>query len=224
VSTPVYEPNTPAIAQDSDWSCAITSARWGMTAFGRHPTQEWIEATSLAEGVESRDLGLMDGTGAGLAAFLTEQYAEFGYGAYNVPVVAFNDVLPVAGLSPVLVGGHDWNHWTGVRRYDPSTGTLALANPSAGWMDIGQSLGRADWDRLGPFSMIVITWTDPAGPPAPPPLPDVATLQARISDLEGQVAALSQQRDGLVSTLGYIRGDVADAIQAAVDTLRRVGA
>lgn len=213
---PVYDPNTPAIPQPDDWSCAITSARWAMMAFGRHPTQDWIESTALAEGVESRDLGLMDGTGAGLARFIAEQYAEFGYTARSVPVVSFNDVIHVAGLSPVLIGGHDWNHWVGVRRYDQNSGTLALANPAENWMGIGQALGRGDWDRLGPFSMVVIDWVDPAGPPAPTPPPD------ELGSLRAQVAALTAQRDGLISAVAYLADTVGDGHMALVKEAQRV--
>jgi hypothetical protein len=171
----VYDPTTPAIAQNDPWSCAPTSARWAMTAWGRHPTEQWFESTMLAEGIVSTDLGLLDASGAGLARFLTEQYGEFGFAARNNGHVSFDDVKSV-GQSPVLIGGRQWNHWSGVRSYDPITDTLQLANPSSGWMGVGQAMSRQQFTALGPFSMVVVTWQDPAlpvvvKPPAPTPAP-----------------------------------------------------
>ncbi len=46
--------------------------------------------------------------------------------------------------------------------------------------------------------------------PAPPPPPDTSALQARIVELEDQVAALSQQRDGLINALAYLADNVIE--------------
>lgn len=215
---PGYNPDEPAIAQDDDWSCAITSARWGMFAYGRSPTEQWIESTALAEGVESTDLGLMDATGAGLAAFITEQYGEFGYSAYNVAVVTFNDVVQVAGLSPVLIGGRDWAHWTGVRRFNQSTGLLELANPADHYMNIGQTLDRQQFADLGAFSMVVIAW---GTAPVPVPVPSPVTVQS------GPFAGLTLEQldakaQGLLNATAYLGDTFSDSLTALAKEAQRV--
>jgi hypothetical protein len=167
----VYDPTTPAIAQNDPWSCAPTSARWAMTAWGRHPTEQWFESTLLAEGVVSRDDGLLDASGAGLARFLTEQYGEFNFAARSNGHVSFDDVKSASRQTPVLIGGRQWGHWSGVRSYDPATDTLQLANPANGWQGIHQTMSRQQFDALGPFSMVVVTWQDPVAPTPPAPAP-----------------------------------------------------
>jgi hypothetical protein len=79
--SPGYDPDTPVLTQTSDWDCAQQSTLWGLTALGRHPADSWMEADMLARGVESQAVGLTDATGAKLAAWITEQYGEFGISA-----------------------------------------------------------------------------------------------------------------------------------------------
>lgn len=219
VPDPVYDPSTPVTPQSSGWDCAEQSTLWAMTAYGRHPSDAWMEASMLTSGIESTDLGLLVADGSKLAAWITEQYGEFNYHAYNNGSVSFDDVISVAGTSPVIIGGRQWNHWSGVRRYDTGNKWLELANPSDGWMGIQQTMTRQQFDALGPFSMVVVQWgtAQPAPPPAPVPPVDQS---AQIAELQAQVATLTQQRDGLISKLGYLQGDVAGALEAAVNTLR----
>jgi hypothetical protein len=199
----VYDPTTPAIAQNDPYSCSATAARWAMTAYGRHPTEQWFESTMLADGIMSTDLGLLDASGAGLAAWLTEQYGEFGFVAHSNGRVSFDDAKSVAGQAPVLIGGRAWGHWSGVRGYDPSTDTLQLANPADGWMGVGQSMSRQQFDALGSFSMVVVTWQDPS-PPAPvvePPAPTVSTFDVGSGILNamtnvGEIPASSEVHFG----------------------------
>lgn len=192
-TAPVYNPDTPTIIQSDEWSCAPTAATWGMTAFGRHPSAEWMKSTMVAEGYESAAQGLLDGSGAGLAAFLTEQYGEYGYSAANSARVSFDDVKSVAGTSPVLLGGHGWGgsgHWTGVRRYDPTTDTLVLANPGGTGPIYGQqSLSRQQFEQIGPVSMVAVTHESQQSPaPDPPadPLPRVRQLLQEALALIGE--------------------------------------
>lgn len=162
-STPkkvAYDPNLPAIAQDDDWSCAPTSARWAMRALGRNPAESWMEPTMLAEGVVSKDLGLLDASGKGLAAFIERHYGEDGYRALAVSGVTFDYVATIAGTYPILIGGRAWNHWSAVRMYAPSTDKLLLANPADGWKGVRQEMTRQQFAALGPFSAVRIWHPD----------------------------------------------------------------
>lgn len=218
-----YDRDYPAIAQNDDWSCAPTSATWALRSVGRAPQENWIEPTMLAEGVVTREHGLMDASGAGLAAFLNRHYGEFGFHASHEPIATFNALASEAGRYPLLIGGRAWGHWSGLRGYNPATDALLLANPSDGWKSIGQAMTRADFDRLGPFSLVRLTHPDlmtnepgpttppgPSDPPAPPGQPDLAA----------RVAILERENAELISRLGYLTGDVAEALQAAVNTLK----
>lgn len=166
-----FNPNEPNLQQNDSWSCAPTSARWALKALGRNPSESWIEDQMIAEGVVSKDDGLLDASGAGLAAFLVRHYGEYGYDANNEPSVSF-DWCALEGdhAYPVLIGGRNWNHWAVLKGYDPSTGPLLLMNPSLGWMGVQHTMNRQQFDRLGPFSAVRLFHPDLfAAPPAPPP-------------------------------------------------------
>lgn len=168
---PVYDPTTPVVPQNHDWDCAEQSTLWALTAFGRQPSDAWMEASMLSSGVESTDEGLLVGDGSQLAAWITEQYDEFGYAAQNNVSVSFDDVVSVAGASPVLMGGHRWGaagHWVGVRGYDRAADELLLANPADGYAGISQRMSRQQFAQVAPCAMVVVTWGGSAAPAGQP--------------------------------------------------------
>jgi hypothetical protein len=218
---PVYDPNTPIVPQNHDWDCAEQATLWALTAYGRHPSDAWLENQMLAEHIESTAEGLLDASGASLAAWIVEQYGEFGYGAYNLPSVTFNDVMVNAGLSPMLIGGRAWNHWSGVRRYNQGTGLLELANPANGWKDVWQTMDRAQFERLGPFSAVIVTW---GGQPPRDQGLSIATLQAQVNELSARVDDLTKKRDGLIVAVSYLGDTMADSLTALAKEAQRVRA
>lgn len=128
----------------------------------------------LAEGVVTTQYGLMDASGAGLADFLNRHYGEYGYVASNVGSVTFDELAAEAqsGMHPICIGGRAWYHWSGLRGF---TGVeLALANPAPGWQGINQRMSRAQFNALGPFSMVRLTHpgAEAVTPPDPGPGPD----------------------------------------------------
>lgn len=224
--TPVpvtYNPNEPAIAQNDPWSCAPTSTRWAMTALGRHPAESWMENQMKADGVVSETLGLLDASGAGLAAWVIAQYGEFQFTASNDPSVSFDDVAAEAGKYPLLLGGRSWGHWSGVRGLSASSNTLLLANPADGWMGVGQTMNRQQFAALGPFSMVRVTHPDLAPaptPPTPPPADELAALRAENERLRTVIgyashdigAALDKESASIRASLG--------ALDSAISTLK----
>lgn len=213
-TTPTYDPTTPVVTQNHDWDCAEQSTLWAMTAYGRHPSDAWMEASMLTSGVESTELGLLVGDGSQLAAWITEQYGEFGYRAYNAASVSFDDVRSVAGASPVMIGGHRWGsagHWSGVRRYDAATDTLMLANPGGNGPIYGQtSLDRQQFAERAPWSMVVVTHESQTAPtPVPPPPPPVDEL-----------AALRAENERLRTVIGYASHDISAAIDKETTAIR----
>jgi hypothetical protein len=167
---PSYDWQTPAIAQNDDWSCAPTSTRWALTAYGRHPTEAWLENSMLEAGVVTRAYGLMDASGEGLARWITAEYAEFGYTGVHDPTVTFDDVAEEAaeGRHPLVMGGRGWYHWSGVR--GAADGKLLLANPAPGHHGIAQTMSREQFAYLGPFSLVRLVHPQAeSGEPAPVP-------------------------------------------------------
>lgn len=227
MATPTYNPDVPLLIQDKSWNCWPTSARMALEAWGRHPTEGWIESQSIADGIESREQGLLDGSGSAGAAWLTRQYGDPGEGtptikAASAASVSFDDVRSVAGSTAVMLGGHRWGpggHWTFVRRYNPATDQLELGNPAGTYQGIGQTMSRQQFDQVSPCSMILVT-ADGAAPAVPQPSQPDDPRDARIAELQTALAAEREKTAGLISTLGYLTGDVAEAIQAAVNTLR----
>jgi hypothetical protein len=224
-----YDPNHPAIAQDDEWSCAPTSLRWALHAAGRRPTEDWIERTLLAEGVVSEQLGLLDATGAGLAAFVGRHYGEFSYSASHQDNVSFQALAEEAGPYPILIGGRSWGgggHWAAVRAYDAGTDTLQLMNPADMWGQVGQTMTREQFATRGRWSMVRITHPDlvsnepPAQEPPPDPAATIAHLEGVIREYETQLADKDARLMETVALLGAARGDYADRLQSVVDGLR----
>jgi hypothetical protein len=226
VPEPVYDPTTPIVPQNHDWDCAEQSTLWAMTAYGRHPSDSWMETSMIQGGVESTDLGLLVADGSKLAAWITEQYGEFGYHAYNNGSVGFDDVASVAGRSPVLIGGRNWGpggHWVGVRRFDASSGWLELANPANGYAGVGQTLTRQQFDALGPFSMVAVQWgsAQPAPPPAPVPAP-AAPVVASGPFAGMTLEQLQAKAEGLLTATAYLGDNLGDSLTALAKEAHRV--
>jgi len=151
---PHYDATYHAIAQNDDWSCAPTSTRWALWAYGRQPSEAWLESSMLNAGVVTTEYGLSDASGAQLARWITSEYGEFGYHGENDPSATFDEVAQEAaqGRHPLCMGGRAWYHWTGVRGF--ADGVILLANPAPGWKGISQTMTRQQFEYLGPFSMV----------------------------------------------------------------------
>lgn len=167
---PTFDPTWPAIAQNDPWSCSCTSVRWMLFSLGRQPSEQWIEQTMIAEGVANPDVGCTDKSGAGLAAFVERHY---GYAAgSNGYAATFDELAHVAGERPYAISGGAWYHWSGLRGYDATTDRLLLANPASGWHGIKQTMTRAEFAQLGPWSYCWIEAQLAGAAPAPIPPDD----------------------------------------------------
>lgn len=149
----------PADPQDYPWDCAACSTAWALRTIGLDYSEEDVIA-GLGSGRISPTYGLLDASGAGLVEYL----GEIGVNAQNNAAASWDDCAAAAGFQPMVVGGRAWNHWVGVRMGGPAAGWpdapyLALMNPADGWMGIGQSLSRQQFDELGAFSAVwFVSW------------------------------------------------------------------
>lgn len=209
---PLYDPTFPAFAQNDDWSCAPTSTRWALWAYGRQPSESWLENSMLTSSppVVSMQLGLLDSSGAGLRDWLNREYGPAEYGGYlasNNGSVSFEEVCIEAatGRHPLMMGGRSWGsggHWTGVRGYDSSSNRLLLANPASGYGGITQTMAREQFKAVGPFSLVRLTNPTAEGQPIPPRPPSgdpYAPWRATV----GSGLLTMMQEDG---TLPALRG------------------
>ena len=189
-----YNKDEPPHPQDKSFDCSQESLEWAMWALGRRPADGWMESTMIAEGVMSPEQGLLDASGAGLAAFAQRHYGEFGYLANNEPLISFDWIAAEGDHAyPVLIGGRTWGHWAAVRDYDATRNVLLLANPSDGWMGVSQTMDRQQFQQLGPFSAVRVWHPDlleTPSPPAPPTPTDAELLASVRADLRAILAKL----------------------------------
>ena len=147
----------PAELQDVSWDCAAASTAWALQAAGlAYSEADVIEG--LGQTRISPALGLLDASGAGIVDWL----ASIGVSAENNPSCSWDDIETAAGFKPMLMGGRNWNHWTGLRMAGSCfdgvpRGVVLLANPSPGWMAIQQWMDVASFGQLGAFSAVWFT-------------------------------------------------------------------
>lgn len=154
-----YNRDEPQHPQTLSWSCSACSLAWLNRALAiDYATDEYsaIDYIGQPDNINSW-YGLMDGSGTRLAECLGEQ------GAPSFCLwPSWYQVLQLARLMPLLIGGVAWNHWVGVRYGDQ---VLYLANSAPGWMGVGNVLDSASWTALGPFAAVAV--------PLQRPLPSV---------------------------------------------------
>jgi hypothetical protein len=179
--TRTYDPATPTVAQDDDWSCSVAAAAWALQSLGIDISYPALEAEELAAYLVTRTDGLRDASGGPLAAWVAARFGlETGYDGG----VGWQWLLEHAGTQPILLGARRWGpygHWVGVRRADGDV--LALANPAEGYAGIYDTLTAQQFANVGPCSAV---WLGPEA--------DMATL----AQLERQVA-------DAVNLLGYLK-------------------
>jgi hypothetical protein len=224
----IYTPSEPPHAQNADWDCSQESAEWSLWSVGRKPSDAWMESQMIAEGVVSPELGLLDASGAGLASFLDRHYGEYGYDAYNVGQVSFDVLAEECGRYPIMIGGRTWNHWSGLRAYDAKLDVLLIANPSAGWRGVNQTLDRDQFSRLGSWSCVHLTHPDlttviPDPTPIPPPIPVPPPPDALLAQIEQQQRYIQTLETRLgVASVDYANDldGLARGVKTVADALR----
>ena len=151
-----FNADTPVEGQLTDYSCSVGAAFWCLRSIGMDISQQQLQDIMVGSLV-SPDLGLLDGSGAGLAALLGQRW---GLAAHSQSGVSFDDVAARAGKQPVAIGGAQWwngiGHWVAVRGTDGTQ--LQLANPGGNGPHFGQqALDRDGFAARGPFAAV---WID----------------------------------------------------------------
>jgi len=144
----------PVELQDVPWDCAAASLAWALNAMGLPITEAEVVA-GLGPARISPTYGLLDASGAGLVGYL----AELGIPAQNDADATWQEVETAAGFQPMVIGGRQWCHWSGVRMgstcFDGTArNVVLLANPAPGWLGVQQYMLETDFRTLGPFSAV----------------------------------------------------------------------
>ncbi|SRR6266536_1922917 len=180
-----YDSSFPVQNQPDLFSCSIYTAAWVVQSIGIDVPPETMRGF-MQPALVSEDLGLLDGSGGGMANLFRTQW---GLPASNRNV-SFDEIAALAGQQPIALGGHNWSngigHWVGARSFDGAS--IILANPGGTGPRFGQrSLDRAAWNARAPFSAVIVAASGVAdGGPSPAPAP--ADQSAFISTARFQVS------------------------------------
>lgn len=144
-----YDPNALIRSQSWDWDCSAAATAW----LGRSLGWSWLESDVAYEfvraGIATPQLGLLDGTGAGIVRWLAQQ----PFNAINLQP-SWDDLVTRLTSCPAIMGSTRWYHWIGVRYLAPG-GSLAIANSAPGWAGIWQSLSRDEFEMFGDFWAVI---------------------------------------------------------------------
>jgi hypothetical protein len=196
-----YNPKTECVIQTGNWQCSAASAAWVLRSVGIGWGQD--DVVRWLGGHISPALGLHDSSGRMLAELFKAQGLDATYGP-----LTWEHARALAGRQPFCMGGGSWYHWSGVR----GTGGdgLHLANPAPGWRGVGQYLDSNAWARLGPWNAVWVTAED-----------DVSVREDdQLDRLRNELAMRTQRDEELISTMGYINGDIVAAFRHAHEGLR----
>lgn len=211
-----FDPNTPDEKQRQDWTCAVRSTMWLLKSIGIDVTPDEAQ-DAMSPRYVTPELGLLNADGSGIVAVLRDRW---NVEAENHASVTFDQVAGWAGKMPIAIGGRNWGgpgkgHWSAVRGYDGTR--LVLANPASGTVYGDPSLTREQWAWRGPWSAVVVPLADQPALPMPD---ELAALRQQVVSLTAQLEDKARRLDTEVSKMGYVTGDLADALQAVVNTLR----
>jgi hypothetical protein len=176
------------VNQTDDWSCSVRSsyaALWAIAQVKNEDAPLYGWWANIMSAYANPQVGLLDGSGAGLATALR----SVGVEAFNLASTTREAVAAyIRGGALVLIGGHNWGpagHWALANGVEPD-GTLTLANPAGSYQGIS-NLILDSWGRFAPWSAVVI--------PAlrGEPVPEENNMDARVAELEAEVARLNEE-------------------------------
>lgn len=152
---PRYNPATEQPPQWYSWTCSICASDWVCRAV-QQPFADDIYASreqcgyaiGIPDNVNST-YGLMDGSGTELQRAIRDQTgldSSQGWLDYDTAYAIYAQTFG-------CMSGGGWYHWVGVRGVD-GQGNLWIANSAPGYDGVWDTLSRADFNRLGPFSCV----------------------------------------------------------------------
>jgi len=141
--------------QEAGWTCSACSLAWVLRATGLNPSaDEWSAVNEIGSGSMcggsvniTPSVGLCNANGPALQ----DVYARYGQ-ATQQAWLNFDAVYELAQQTTGQMSGASWYHWVGIRGTDGDA--IAVANSAPGYKSIYSTLTRADFERLGGFSVV----------------------------------------------------------------------
>lgn len=140
-----YDPLAEQPRQQRDWDCSAAATAWMGRSIGWGWAELDVAYAFQAQGIATPQLGLLDGTGAGIVRWLAQQPLS----ARNTRV-DWGMLLDRDWSCPLIMGSSQWYHWTGVRGFDQDQ-NLLLANSAPGWGDIYSTMSAGQFAYFGDF-------------------------------------------------------------------------
>jgi hypothetical protein len=146
-----FDPNTPMTHQENGWICSVCALDWVLRATKvapDHTRTKGLDEIGYPQNVNEA-VGLTNANGQALRSVYT------AYGLNTTQGwLTFDDVYAAAGETTGQMSGAKWNHWVAIRGRDGDN--LWIANSASGYQGVNESLSRDDFNRLGPFSVVLL--------------------------------------------------------------------
>lgn len=139
-------------AQIASWTCSACALDWVLRATGLNPgstRDQVVQAIGYPHNI-NETYGLMDAAGSALRAV----YGSYGQ-ATEQAWLDFDSVYDLAQRRTGQLSGAAWYHWVALRGV--SGPDLWIANSAPGYQGVWDVLSRADFNRLGGFSVVWLT-------------------------------------------------------------------
>ena len=135
--------------QVAAWTCSACALDWVLRATAIDPASTPDQAVGQIGYPENinETYGLMDGGGAALR----DVYASYGV-ATEQGWLGFDAVYELAQQTTGQLSGVAWYHWVALRGVQGPD--LWIANSAPGYRGVYDLLSRADFARLGGFSVV----------------------------------------------------------------------
>src|SRR5262245_33674236 len=133
------------------WTCSVCSLDWVKQAAGLTASSDRY-TTCMEIGYTQNvnpQYGLMDATGSALIEVL-ETYEQ----PASTARLGFDEVYERVQETTGCMSGATWYHWVGLRGVQD--GNLWIANSAPGYKGVYDILSRADFERLGPFNVVLL--------------------------------------------------------------------
>jgi hypothetical protein len=138
-----------------DWTCSACATEYVERGSGAARSEDVYanrQAVVYAIGYPnniSPALGLHDGSGAQLQRVLRE---HAGLETGQQWGLSFDQALELFSGTFGLASGQAYFHWVGIAGV--AGGNLLIGNSAQGYCGVYSQLSRADWERLGPWSVV----------------------------------------------------------------------
>lgn len=148
-----WQADLPMPAQVASWTCSACALDWVLRAAAIYPSctrDKAVQMIGYPENINEQ-FGLMSSDGRALRDV---------YESFDQPTVQawldFDSVYQLARRTTGQMSGARWYHWVALR--GTVDGDLWIANSAPGYMGVYDVLSRADFERLGGFSVV---WLSP---------------------------------------------------------------